>query len=597
MKTIKLTLFIIIIILLIPQFLSAQCGTCESPAADYSKKIVNNTYITWRFVEGTSNAKLYYSANNYTQDPATIISTVKGAMSSALSNWKSAISGYDLNINFAEDNISQNVTIIVKFDSETVGGGHYNSGFLTLNPNALWTTNTNLIDENCNSETCYKGVYQNILHELAHYFLGAGHQNEDRYSVMHQNPIASAFTCCDQQMIQNFYNPEHIVNAKNSFGGNGVMKIDNGAPDTISAAGFNSDPLNWREANWNHSLEAVDDQTVTGLTYVQRFDNKWINSQGGTEGTNPYFPLQVKAETYTAVFKDRLNVIFQNSYGGGSITVEGESKSSPTDVIYVKRDYSKNASAQNYISNGIQYTFTEWKDDLNRTYTGPSYTFFPDGHRTYTAYFAVDKPVFTTADRGLTCPSAVGQPITLVWNDHENSSVSYKIYRIVKHNGVTGPETLVGTKPHGTTTFTDREYAKTSTYEDLIKYDVRAYYSPNGSYSDPNWISVIGEVLFKQSTNNEIVNSDYSLSNYPNPFNPSTNLEFNLPEAANVRLTIYNVLGEQVKEIANSYIPAGSYSAVWNGDNKYGDKVNSGIYFSVLETNKKRIVQKMILSK
>ena len=62
--------------------------------------------------------------------------------------------------------------------------------------------------------------------------------------------------------------------------------------------------------------------------------------------------------------------------------------------------------------------------------------------------------------------------------------------------------------------------------------------------------------------------------NYPNPFNPSTKIEYDLPENANVKLVIYNMLGEQVATLVNKVQAAGIYNFVWNAG-----KTSSGIYF------------------
>jgi photosystem II stability/assembly factor-like uncharacterized protein len=86
----------------------------------------------------------------------------------------------------------------------------------------------------------------------------------------------------------------------------------------------------------------------------------------------------------------------------------------------------------------------------------------------------------------------------------------------------------------------------------------------------------------------------YFLSrNYPNPFNPSTTIEFTVPEnAGNVRLTIYNVLGEKAAEIVNGPLAAGKYTYKWNAKN-----ITSGIYFYELKTDKYVSIKKMILLK
>ena len=90
--------------------------------------------------------------------------------------------------------------------------------------------------------------------------------------------------------------------------------------------------------------------------------------------------------------------------------------------------------------------------------------------------------------------------------------------------------------------------------------------------------------------------------NYPNPFNPSTTIKFSLPVSSNVKLEIYNLLGEVVKEIINSNLPAGTHSFSWNAENNNNSNVTSGIYFYRLvadgvDGSKFIQVRKMILLK
>ena len=80
--------------------------------------------------------------------------------------------------------------------------------------------------------------------------------------------------------------------------------------------------------------------------------------------------------------------------------------------------------------------------------------------------------------------------------------------------------------------------------------------------------------------------------NYPNPFNPSTTINFSLPEAVNVKLTIYNTLGQTVAELVNSKLEAGQHSNQWDAKN-----YSSGIYFYELKTDKLISIKKMILIK
>jgi hypothetical protein len=80
---------------------------------------------------------------------------------------------------------------------------------------------------------------------------------------------------------------------------------------------------------------------------------------------------------------------------------------------------------------------------------------------------------------------------------------------------------------------------------------------------------------------------------YPNPFNPSTVIEFSLPEnVGNVKLTIYSILGEKVSELVNTSLTAGEYRYQWNANN-----VKTGMYIYELRTDKFVSVKKMVLLK
>ncbi|MFC1477690.1 DUF642 domain-containing protein [candidate division KSB1 bacterium] len=85
--------------------------------------------------------------------------------------------------------------------------------------------------------------------------------------------------------------------------------------------------------------------------------------------------------------------------------------------------------------------------------------------------------------------------------------------------------------------------------------------------------------------------------NYPNPFNPSTTIRYGLTEAVSVRLTIYNSLGQPVRELVNSVQGAGRYHAVWDGRDAAGRQVSSGMYFYRLEAGANVALKKMILAK
>jgi hypothetical protein len=84
--------------------------------------------------------------------------------------------------------------------------------------------------------------------------------------------------------------------------------------------------------------------------------------------------------------------------------------------------------------------------------------------------------------------------------------------------------------------------------------------------------------------------------NFPNPFNPSTTINFELYKPGNVRIVVYDILGNEVATLINGYMREGSHSVKWNiNDSK--DKASSGIYFYKLLTNGTEDIKKMILTK
>jgi hypothetical protein len=103
--------------------------------------------------------------------------------------------------------------------------------------------------------------------------------------------------------------------------------------------------------------------------------------------------------------------------------------------------------------------------------------------------------------------------------------------------------------------------------------------------------------LTNLAVSNEEVASDlpetYSLDqNYPNPFNPSTQIQFSIPQASDVRLTVYNVLGQQVKTLVDEFMQAGSHTARFDARN-----LSSGMYIYRLEAGSVQLDGKMMLIK
>ncbi|MGB5530745.1 MAG: FlgD immunoglobulin-like domain containing protein, partial [Ignavibacteriaceae bacterium] len=110
-------------------------------------------------------------------------------------------------------------------------------------------------------------------------------------------------------------------------------------------------------------------------------------------------------------------------------------------------------------------------------------------------------------------------------------------------------------------------------------------------------------VSVEDGENTGSIPSDYALrQNYPNPFNPNTTINFTLPVASDVKLTVYNILGQEVITLLNEQKPAGNHRVNWNARDAGGTQLTSGIYLYKLNAsgiNGKEFqdIKKMILLK
>lgn len=95
-----------------------------------------------------------------------------------------------------------------------------------------------------------------------------------------------------------------------------------------------------------------------------------------------------------------------------------------------------------------------------------------------------------------------------------------------------------------------------------------------------------GTITSLRSDTHDFVEQSLSLSvNYPNPFNSSTTIEYELPFPAQVRISIFNVLGEKIKILLDGFEASGTHRVHWNGYDRSGLLVSSGLYFYVIEVN------------
>jgi len=115
--------------------------------------------------------------------------------------------------------------------------------------------------------------------------------------------------------------------------------------------------------------------------------------------------------------------------------------------------------------------------------------------------------------------------------------------------------------------------------------------------SQTGTISGFVEISNNVASSDNIVSNRYEFINFPNPFNPSTIIHFNVPEESKVELSVYNIKGQKVKTLCKEVLLTGNHEFIWEGKNNSNNAVASGIYFIRLNNGEKTKVRKVLLLK
>ncbi len=195
----------------------------------------------------------------------------------------------------------------------------------------------------------------------------------------------------------------------------------------------------------------------------------------------------------------------------------------------------------------------------------------------------------------LEASEGLGDRIELTWDAVVHPDIDgYNVFRGKWENG---DFEMLNDAPVTETSFTDFAVPD----NDVYWYHVTALYS--GDYGEAesfasNYDS--GSTEDPTGTDDDllVVPEQFFISqNYPNPFNPATTISYGLPDDADVRIEIYNILGQNVRTLVDEHQAAGYRSVIWDGNDDSGNQVSTGVYFYRIEAGVFNASRKMLLIK
>ncbi|MBN1969723.1 MAG: T9SS type A sorting domain-containing protein [Candidatus Delongbacteria bacterium] len=189
--------------------------------------------------------------------------------------------------------------------------------------------------------------------------------------------------------------------------------------------------------------------------------------------------------------------------------------------------------------------------------------------------------------------------------EYSNYITDYQAEEWYDHNILT-PLTLLDTKSYWVGYSISSPSQTFGWYDDIDLYQNKGAWIKRSSWSQLSTLAGINHnwmidctILSEDSTsiNDQNIPKSLDMRTYPNPFNPSINLEYLIGENSDINLSIYNIYGEKVIQLENEFKLSGNYKKTWNGVDGKGKSISSGTYFAKLISNNNVLIKKIILVK
>ncbi len=147
-------------------------------------------------------------------------------------------------------------------------------------------------------------------------------------------------------------------------------------------------------------------------------------------------------------------------------------------------------------------------------------------------------------------------------------------------------------------------YQKGIIYRHYLNDEAKAAEAFSGVVTDyPEFMTSLSAQLELEDMGKEVPKPEnivpeditFSASNFPNPFNPETTIQYALPESGHIKVQIFDIQGRLVRTLVNATMNAGAHQVIWNSRDQYGNTVASGMYFYRMQYQDQTLTQKMVL--
>lgn len=358
---------------------------------------------------------------------------------------------------------------------------------------------------------------------------------------------------------------------------------------TISNVGLSGTTQTREAGTFPHTIAGEDNQNAN---YYYRKWRNWNDADPNISRTLS----DVRDYDLTAIYAKQVNATISKNYSQGELEINGI-EVTDNQYFYDDQEYLV-STGYGRSSGGLLYELDHWVYNGSNNYNLSFFINNPSTSQTISAYYT-RRP--SNVDLNLHFGSTVGQPLVVLWSDNVNTAVNqYQIWRKVVVNNIWSDPVLLTTVGRGVQAYTDYDYLKANWKQyTALEYDVRQYFSTDGTYSYPIFADVYGQA-YSIVQNDETLNSEmfnevpttYSIANYPNPFNPTTTINYQLPQDGFVTIKIYDILGKEVTTLVNENKSAGYYEVNFDAS-----KLTSGVYIYTINAGKYTQSKKMLLVK